>query len=185
MQSDIFRMIGEQSFACIILIFAIFCFFYYMASLRQKRVEKLHENTFKAYERMNAQLGTLISETRKSNRLLSEFVELEPFSEEEAEAELSNELEVSQPTEALAPSNKLYIGNVDYAATEQELSDLFHQFGEIEMVNIPVERYSGRARGFGFVTFVAQEAAEQAVVLHGSEFKGRQIQVKFAKERSA
>ncbi len=78
---------------------------------------------------------------------------------------------------------KLYVGNIDYAATEAELASHFEQFGEVEFVNIPVNRYTGKARGFGFVSFVSKEDAERAMSLHGSEFKGRQIQVNFAKER--
>ncbi|MBP9763871.1 MAG: RNA-binding protein [Gammaproteobacteria bacterium] len=78
---------------------------------------------------------------------------------------------------------KLYVGNIDYAATEAELAAYFAQFGEVEFVNIPVNRYTGKARGFGFVSFVSKEDAERAMSLHGAEFKGRQIQVNFAKER--
>lgn len=79
---------------------------------------------------------------------------------------------------------KLYVGNVDYAVSEDELEDMFARFGDIEMVNIPVDRHSGRARGFGFVTFASPEQAERAIELNGSELRGRQIQVNYAKERS-
>lgn len=90
----------------------------------------------------------------------------------------------TQGADAAANSQfKLYVGNIDYSATETELADHFAQFGHVEFVNIPVNRYTGRARGFGFVTFASQDEAERAMKLDGTEFKGRQIQVNFAKER--
>jgi RNA recognition motif-containing protein len=86
-------------------------------------------------------------------------------------------------TEDLAET-KLYVGNIDYAASESELASHFAKFGQIDMVNIPTDRYTGRARGFGFVTFKKSADALKAMVLDGSEFKGRQIQVNFARERA-
>jgi len=80
---------------------------------------------------------------------------------------------------------KLYVGNIDYAASEEELASHFAKFGHIEMVNIPLDRYTGRARGFGFVTFKKVTDAIKAMDLDGSEFKGRQIQVNFARERAS
>ena len=78
---------------------------------------------------------------------------------------------------------KLYIGNIDYAASEADLAAHFSKFGHIETVNIPVDRYTGKARGFGFITFKKVADAMKAMNLDGSEFKGRQIQVNFARER--
>ena len=80
---------------------------------------------------------------------------------------------------------KLYVGNIDYAASEEELASHFAKFGHIEMVNIPLDRYTGRARGFGFVTFKKVTDAIKAMDLDGSDFKGRQIQVNFARERAS
>lgn len=79
---------------------------------------------------------------------------------------------------------KLYVGNIDYAASESELSSYFAKFGQVDMVNIPLDRYTGRARGFGFVTFKKASDAIKAMGLDGTEFKGRQIQVNFARERA-
>lgn len=80
---------------------------------------------------------------------------------------------------------KLYVGNIDYSASEEELAEHFSKFGEIALVNIPTDRYSGRARGFGFVSFKIADDAIKAIELDGSNFKGRQIQVNFARERVA
>lgn len=79
---------------------------------------------------------------------------------------------------------KLYVGNIDYAASEDELASHFAKFGQIETVNIPIDRYTGKARGFGFITFKRVADAIKAMDLDGSEFKGRQIQVNFARERA-
>jgi len=87
--------------------------------------------------------------------------------------------------EADIDETKLYVGNIDYAASEEELASHFSKFGHIEMVNIPLDRYTGRARGFGFVTFKKVTDAIKAMDLDGSEFKGRQIQVNFARERAS
>lgn len=87
-------------------------------------------------------------------------------------------------TEDSIDETKLYIGNIDYAASEDDLAAHFAKFGQIETVNIPVDRYTGKARGFGFITFKRVADAIKAMDLDGSEFKGRQIQVNFARERA-
>lgn len=80
-------------------------------------------------------------------------------------------------------TTKLYVGNLDYSVSEDELADIFVEHGDIQEINIPVERYSGKKRGFGFVTFATKQGALSAVALNGSQVKGRDIQVNFAKER--
>lgn len=87
-------------------------------------------------------------------------------------------------TEDDIDETKLYIGNIDYDASEADLAAHFAKFGHIETVNIPVDRYTGKARGFGFITFKRVSDAIKAMDLDGSEFKGRQIQVNFARERA-
>ncbi len=68
--------------------------------------------------------------------------------------------------------SKLYVGNLDYAATEEELRELFSAHGEIKEVNII------NGRGFGFVEFSTPEEAEKAKeALDGQDFKGRTIKV--------
>lgn len=115
----------------------------------------------------NHLLKKLIDETRLTNQYLARLAGIEL---EEVEAEASNE-------------GKLYVGNIDYSASEDELESLFSQFGKIELVNIPVNRYTGKARGFGFVTFESSLDAQNALALNGTEFKGRQILVNYAKDR--
>lgn len=84
----------------------------------------------------------------------------------------------------ISPDVKLYVGNIDYSVTEKELKELFAKFGEVEMVNIPVHRHSGKTRGFGFITFGEVESASKALSMNGSEFKGRSLQINYAKSKA-
>ena len=79
---------------------------------------------------------------------------------------------------------KLYVGNLSYDVTEDELRQAFAPFGEITSLTIPADRYSGRPKGFGFVEMATKEAGEAAVAgLNGKSFKGRPIMVAEARPR--
>lgn len=79
-------------------------------------------------------------------------------------------------------SNKLYVGNLNYASTEQELNSLFGEYGAVQEVFIPKDKMTGRARGFAFVTYTENDAAENAVnALNGVEFGGRPLKVNIAR----
>ena len=81
-------------------------------------------------------------------------------------------------------SKKLFVGSLAWETTEDELRDLFAQFGEVEEAIIISDRDSGRSKGFGFVTFVNDEEADKAVeALNGSDLKGRNIVVNEARPR--
>lgn len=82
-------------------------------------------------------------------------------------------------------NNKIYVGNLSYSTTDQELRQLFTDAGEISEVFIPQDRETGRARGFAFVTFETQDSAQNATSLDGKEFMGRAIKVNMAKERDS
>ncbi len=97
---------------------------------------------------------------------------------------LQSHVDTGSQGEEEIDETKLYVGNIDYAASEQELAAHFAKFGQIETVNIPVDRHTGKARGFGFITFKRVADAIKAIDLDGSDFKGRQIQVNFARERA-
>jgi RNA recognition motif-containing protein len=74
-------------------------------------------------------------------------------------------------------SKKIYVGNMSYSTTEQQLTDLFSQFGTVQSVNIVVDRYTNQAKGFGFVE-MEDDAAEAAIsALNGKELGGRQLKV--------
>ncbi len=81
-------------------------------------------------------------------------------------------------------NTKLYVGNLSYDITENDLQDLFAQHGAVAEVNLMQDRATGRARGFGFVTMATPEAAQAAIqALNGKEVKGRALTVNEARPR--
>lgn len=80
--------------------------------------------------------------------------------------------------------NKLYVGNLPYTATQSELEEAFSAYGELEDVRIITDRETGRSRGFGFVTFAAQQDAESALEMNGQAMGGRNLIVNVARERT-
>ncbi len=80
--------------------------------------------------------------------------------------------------------NKLFIGGLAWATTEDSLRESAGQYGEIEEVRIITDRDSGRSRGFGFVTFVDDEAAAKCKEeMDGLELDGRNLKVDYPRER--
>ncbi len=79
-------------------------------------------------------------------------------------------------------SKKLFVGSLEWGATEQDLQDLFSSYGEVEEAIVIKDKFSGRSKGFGFVTFTNEEEADKAAEeLNESEFKGRKIIVNEAR----
>ena len=79
----------------------------------------------------------------------------------------------------------IYAGNLPYNVNEDELSELFSQFGEVDSAKIIKDRYTGKSKGFGFVEMPNQSEAEKAIdELNNSDLKGRSIKVNQARERS-
>jgi cold-inducible RNA-binding protein len=80
--------------------------------------------------------------------------------------------------------NKLFVGNLSFEVTENELQDLFAQHGTVTEVNLMLDRATGRSRGFAFVTMATDEAAQTAIgALNGRELKGRALTVNVARPR--
>jgi len=81
-------------------------------------------------------------------------------------------------------SRKLYVGNLSFQATEEELRTLFAQAGTVESVKIITDQYSGRPRGFGFVEMATEEAAAKAIrMFNGHSLKERNLVVSEARQR--
>lgn len=79
----------------------------------------------------------------------------------------------------------IYIGNLPYGVTEDELRNMFSQYGEVTSANIITDKYSGESKGFGFVEMPKQSEAEEAIkALNGSSVKGRNIKVNQARPRN-
>jgi len=77
---------------------------------------------------------------------------------------------------------KLYVGNLPFGASEEDLRKLFTEAGAIQSVKIVTDSYSGRSRGFGFVEMASQAEAEKAIsVVNGKTFMDRTLIVSEAK----
>ena len=80
-------------------------------------------------------------------------------------------------------SKRIYVGNLPFSATEDEVRDLFSQHGTVESVDLITDRYTGRPRGFGFVE-MEDEAADAAIsALNNASLNGRSLRVNEAKPR--
>ena len=78
---------------------------------------------------------------------------------------------------------KLFIGGLPWSTTSEELQAAFSPYGTVTEAVVISDRYTGRSRGFGFVTFATGEEAEKALVLNDTDMGGRQIIVNEAKDR--
>ena len=77
---------------------------------------------------------------------------------------------------------KLYIGNLSFNVTEEDLKNAFSKFGNIEEASIIVDKFSKRSKGFAFVTFSDDESGKKAISeMDGKDFEGRALKVSVAK----
>lgn len=78
----------------------------------------------------------------------------------------------------------IYVGNLPYSTTEQELRDLFGQYGTVDKASIITDRQTNRSRGFGFVEMPNEEEARAAIsALNGFDLQGRKLTVNEARPR--
>jgi len=81
-------------------------------------------------------------------------------------------------------STKLYVGNLSYDVTENDLQDLFAQYGTVAEVNLMLDRASGKSRGFAFVSMETKEGADAATAaVNGKDMGGRKLTVNEARPR--
>jgi RNA recognition motif-containing protein len=81
-------------------------------------------------------------------------------------------------------SNKLFVGNLSFDTTENDLQDAFAAQGTVTETNLMMDRTTGRSRGFAFVTMSSEEEAQKAIAaLNGSQMGGRALTVNVAKPR--
>ena len=79
----------------------------------------------------------------------------------------------------------IYVGNLSYEVTEEELRQEFEAFGEVSSVNLVTDKYTGRPRGFGFVEMPSVSEGQAAITgLHGKTLKDRTLDVNPARPRS-
>jgi RNA recognition motif-containing protein len=80
----------------------------------------------------------------------------------------------------------IFVGNLDFAATDSSLRSLFERYGEVERVHLVTDRDTGRSRGFGFVEMNNPDQADQAIAgLNGANFEGRALNVNEARPKTA
>src|SRR5215471_5233731 len=81
-------------------------------------------------------------------------------------------------------STKLFVGNLDFKVTENDLQDAFAEHGTVVEANVATDRATGRPRGFGFVTMSTPEEAQKAInAMNGKDLGGRALTVNVARPR--
>lgn len=79
--------------------------------------------------------------------------------------------------------SKIYVGNLSYNTSEDELRDLFSQYGNIEEIKLIIDFNTGRSKGFGFITYASNQDCETAVEkANGFELGGRKLKVNIARD---
>jgi len=79
---------------------------------------------------------------------------------------------------------KVYVGNLPYSVDSDKLKEIFSAHGEVTEAVVISDRYSGRSKGFGFVTFADDDGAKKAIEeMNGKDFEGRELKVNEAKPR--
>lgn len=80
--------------------------------------------------------------------------------------------------------NKLYVGNLPYSVTDEALAKLFDSFGEVQEAKVISDKFSGRSKGFGFVTMADEKMAEKAIAeMNGKDVEGRSIVVNVSRPK--
>jgi len=78
----------------------------------------------------------------------------------------------------------IYVGNLSFQATEEDLRDIFAEYGEISRISLPTDRETGRKRGFAFIEMKEDSVEENVIAeLDGAEWMGRELRVNKAKPR--
>jgi len=80
--------------------------------------------------------------------------------------------------------SRLFVGNLPYQTTEKDLQDFFSEAGIVSSVNLMMDKFTGKSRGFAFIEFSSPAEASKAVeMFHNKEFQGRQLTVNIARPR--
>ncbi len=85
----------------------------------------------------------------------------------------------------MTTNNKIYVGNLPYSTIENELEDIFSQYGEVKELVLIKDRETDQCKGFGFITFESDDQAQNALDFNGQEFQGRKLKVNIAMERQS
>jgi RNA recognition motif-containing protein len=129
-------------------------------------------------ESVIVRLVSFISRSGKSSGELSSVMILNPM--------VGNSLEAGVIYKDITKmsNNKLFVGNLSFNTTENDLQDAFAAHGSVVTTNLMTDRVTGRARGFGFVTMSSADEAQAAITaLNGSQLDGRALTVNEARPR--
>lgn len=78
----------------------------------------------------------------------------------------------------------IYVGNLSYEVNQEDLNEVFAEYGSVKRVHLPTDRDTGKKRGFGFVEMETEEEEDAAIeTLNGAEWMGRQLKVNKARPR--
>ena len=80
-------------------------------------------------------------------------------------------------------SKRIYVGNLSYQTTENDLTNLFEEVGQVESVNVITDRDTGRSKGFAFVEMSSEDADKAITQFNGTEVNGRALTVNEARPR--
>jgi len=81
-------------------------------------------------------------------------------------------------------TKKMYVGNLAFQSTEDDIHKLFTQYGEVKSVNLITDRDTGRSRGFAFVEMSSEDAQAAMQNLDGTNFEGRNLKINEARPRT-
>lgn len=77
---------------------------------------------------------------------------------------------------------KIYVGNLPFSVNDKELSEIFSPYGEVTEAVVITNKFSGRSKGFGFVTFAEEDSAKKAISeMNGKDVQGRELKVSEAR----
>ncbi|HDZ61247.1 MAG TPA: RNA-binding protein [Candidatus Pacearchaeota archaeon] len=101
---------------------------------------------------------------------------------EEAKEQPAEQAEETAEAKPEASPSKVYVGNLPFSVDDDELRKLFSSYGEMSEVSLISDKFSGRSKGFGFVTFVKSEDAQKAISeMNDKDIQGRPLKVSEAK----
>ncbi|KAG7661640.1 uncharacterized protein J8A68_004793 [[Candida] subhashii] len=111
-----------------------------------------------------------MSDTEKDQAPVEEKPKRVPETEEERAERLAKQEEID--------SRSIYVGNVDFQSTPEQIEEFFHEVGIIERVTILFDRFTGLPKGYAYVEFEKSESVQQAIEqLNGKTFRGRELRV--------
>jgi cold-inducible RNA-binding protein len=94
-----------------------------------------------------------------------------------------NDCRINKNWSMIMSENKIFIGNLSFNTSKEDLEQEFAQYGEITEAKLITDRDTGRSRGFAFITFTTDEALQAACEKNGAELDGRTLRVNKAEER--